>query len=140
VPVVTAIASSCLVCRHTLADINPSFENDTKIVAMPPRQSTFSNCEEAVECDVEIDRQQAQSVCMHSGVGLAHVASHNAQFSAAFEEQKTIYRMFDHRQSDPVRCRAGFWYFEETRDAVPTIPLGICLENLEPNSRLNGQF
>jgi hypothetical protein len=77
VPVVTAIASSCLVCRHTLADINPSFENDTKIVAMPPRQSTFSNCEEAVECDVEIDRQQAQSVCMHSGVRLAHVASDN---------------------------------------------------------------
>jgi hypothetical protein len=36
VPVITAIASACLVNRDTLADIKPSFENDTNIVPMPP--------------------------------------------------------------------------------------------------------
>jgi hypothetical protein len=77
---------------------------------------------------------------MQSGVRLANVVSHNAQIWAAFEEQKAIYRMFDHQQSNPVRCRAGFWYFEETRDAVLTITFGNCLENAEPDLPLNGQF
>jgi hypothetical protein len=36
VPVIIAIASACLVNRGTLADIKPSFENDTNIVPMPP--------------------------------------------------------------------------------------------------------
>jgi hypothetical protein len=36
VPVITAIASACLVNRDTLADIKPSFENDTNIIPMPP--------------------------------------------------------------------------------------------------------
>jgi hypothetical protein len=36
VPVITAIASACWVNRDTLADIKPSFENDTNIVPMPP--------------------------------------------------------------------------------------------------------
>jgi hypothetical protein len=36
VPLITTIASACSVNRDTLADIKPSFENDTKIVSMPP--------------------------------------------------------------------------------------------------------
>jgi hypothetical protein len=80
VPVITAIASSCLVARDTLADINPSFENDTNIVPMPPKK--------------------AQSVCMHLGVRSANVVSLNAQFSATIKEQQANCRMFDHRQSN----------------------------------------
>jgi hypothetical protein len=57
--VITAIASSCLVNRDTLADINPSFENDTNIVPMPPDEVAFSNCEKAVERDVEVYRKKA---------------------------------------------------------------------------------
>jgi hypothetical protein len=106
--VITAIASSCLVNRDTLADINPSFENDTNIVPMPPEKSAFSNCEKVVERDVEVYRKKAQSICMHLGVRSANVVSYNAQFSATIKEQQAICKMFDHRQSNPVRCRAGF--------------------------------
>jgi hypothetical protein len=42
VPVITAIASPCLVNSDTLADINPMFENDTNVVPIPPEQSAFS--------------------------------------------------------------------------------------------------
>jgi hypothetical protein len=55
VPMIAAIASSCLVNRDTLGDINPTFESDTNIVAMPPEQSAFANCEKVVERDVEAD-------------------------------------------------------------------------------------
>jgi hypothetical protein len=101
VPVITAIASPCLVNRDPLADINPSFENHTNIVAMPPEQSAFSNCEKVVERDVEAYRKKAQSICMHLGVRSADVVSCNAQFSATIKEQQSIGRMFDHRQSNP---------------------------------------
>jgi hypothetical protein len=59
VPVITAIASSCLVNRNTLADIKPSFEKDTNIVLPPPRQPTSSNSEKVVERDVEVYRKKA---------------------------------------------------------------------------------
>jgi hypothetical protein len=100
VPVITAIASSCLVARDTLADINPSFENDTNIVPMPPKKAAFCNCEKAVKRDVEVYRKKAQSVCMHLGVRSANVVSLNAQFSATIKEQQANCRMFDHRQSN----------------------------------------
>ncbi len=100
VPVITAIASSCLVNRDTLADINPSFEFDTNIVPIPPEQSAFSNCEKVVERDVEVYRKKAQSICMHLGVRSANVVSYNAQFSTTIKEQQAICRMFYHRQSN----------------------------------------
>jgi hypothetical protein len=59
VPVITAIASARLVNRDTLADIKPSFENDTNIVPMPPEEAAFSNCEKVVERDVEVYRKKA---------------------------------------------------------------------------------
>jgi hypothetical protein len=90
-----------LVNRDTLADINPSFESDTNIIPMPPVQSTFSNCEKAVERDEKAYRKKAQSISMHLGVRSADVVSYNAQFSATIKEQQAIYRMFDHRQSNP---------------------------------------
>jgi hypothetical protein len=60
---ITAIASA-IACfnRDTLADIKPSFENDTNIVAIPPPESALSNRVIIVECDVEIYRKQAQSI------------------------------------------------------------------------------
>jgi hypothetical protein len=64
VPLITAIASAiaCLINRDTLADIKPSFENDTNIVATPPPESALSNRVKIVERDVEIYRKQAQSI------------------------------------------------------------------------------
>jgi hypothetical protein len=59
VPVITAIASARLVNRDTLADIKPSFENDTDVVPMPPEEAAFSNCEKVVERDVEAYRKKA---------------------------------------------------------------------------------
>jgi hypothetical protein len=44
---------------NPLADIKPSFEDDTDIVPTPPRQSAFSNCEKVVERDVEVYRKEA---------------------------------------------------------------------------------
>ena len=58
-PLITAIASACLVNRDALADIKPSFKDDTDIVPTPPRQSAFSNCEKVVERDVEVYRKEA---------------------------------------------------------------------------------
>ena len=58
-PVITAIASACLINRDTLADIKPSFENDTNIVLPPPREPTSSNSEKVVERDVEVYRKEA---------------------------------------------------------------------------------
>ena len=107
-PVTTAIASSCLVSRDTLVDINPMFENDTNIVPMPPEQSAFSNCEKVIERDVEVYRKKPQSICMHLGVRSADVVSYDAPFSTTIEEQRSFCRMFDHRQSNPYVCRAGF--------------------------------
>ena len=95
-PVITAIASACLVNRDTLADIKPSFENDTNIVPTPPEQSAFSNCEKVVERGVEVYRKKAQSICMHYGVRSANVVSYNAQFPTAIKEQQAICGMFDH--------------------------------------------
>jgi hypothetical protein len=57
--VITAIASACLVNRDTMADIKPSFENDTNIVPISPRELAFSNCEKVVERDVEGYRKKA---------------------------------------------------------------------------------
>jgi hypothetical protein len=94
-------AIACLINRDKLADINPSFENDTNIVPIPPRESAFSNCEKVVERDVEVYRKKAQSICMHLGVRSANVVSYNAQFSATIKEQQAICGMFDHRQSNP---------------------------------------
>ena len=37
----------------------PSLENDTNFVPMPPDKSAFSNCEKAVERDVEVYRKKA---------------------------------------------------------------------------------
>jgi hypothetical protein len=110
VPVITAIASvtAFLVSRDTLADIKPSFENDTNIVPTPPEQSAFSNCEKVVERDVEMYRKKAQSKCMHYGVRSANVVSYNAQFPAAIKEQQAICGMFDHVALQSVRGRAGF--------------------------------
>jgi hypothetical protein len=51
--------SACLVKRDTLADIKPSFENDTNIVLMPPEESAFSNREKVIERDVEVYRKKA---------------------------------------------------------------------------------
>jgi hypothetical protein len=59
VPVITAIASACLVNRDTMADIKPSFENDTNIVPISPRELAFSNGEKVVERDVEGYRKKA---------------------------------------------------------------------------------
>jgi hypothetical protein len=43
--IITGLASAIawLIDRDTLADINPTFELDTEIVAIPPEQSAFSN-------------------------------------------------------------------------------------------------
>ena len=107
-PAIHAIASSRLVSRNTLGDINPTFENDTHIVPMPPEQSAFSNCEKIVERDEEVYRNKAQSICMYLGVRSADVVSFNAQFSTTIKEQQAVRGMFDHRQSNPYVCRAGF--------------------------------
>jgi hypothetical protein len=58
-PVITAIANACLVNSDTLADIKPSFENDTNIVPVPPEEAAFSNGEKVVERDVEVCRKKA---------------------------------------------------------------------------------
>ena len=58
-PLIIAIASACLVNSDTLADIKPSFENDTDIVPMPPEEAAFSNCEKVVERDVKVYRKKA---------------------------------------------------------------------------------
>jgi hypothetical protein len=62
VPVIAAIASACLVSRDTLADIKPSFKDDTNIVPTPPREPAFSDCEKVVERDVEVYRKETQSI------------------------------------------------------------------------------
>jgi hypothetical protein len=110
VPLITAIGSAiaCLINRDTLANIEPSFENDTNIVPIPPEQSAFSNCEKVVERDVEVYRKKAQSICMHYGVRSANVVSYNAQFPATVKEQQAICGMFDHVALHSVRSRAGF--------------------------------
>ena len=92
--------SACLIECDTLADVKPSFENDTHIVPIPPRESAFSNCEKVVERDVEGNRKKAESIRMHHGVRSANVVSHDAQFSAATKEQQAIHVMFDHGQSN----------------------------------------
>jgi hypothetical protein len=76
--------ASRLVSRDTLANIKPSFENDTNIVTIPPEQSAFSNCEKVVERDVEMYRK------------------------ATLKEQQATCGMFDHVALQSVRGRAGF--------------------------------
>ena len=96
---------------------------------MPPEQSAFSNGEKIIECDVEVYRKKAQSICMHPGVRSANVVSDNAQLSATIKEEQAD------RQSDPyVAARAL------VRDAAPTISLCNRLGNQEPKLKLNGQF
>ena len=51
-----------LIEDDVLADIKPSFKDDTNIVPIPPRQSAFSNCEKVVERDVEVYRKEAQAI------------------------------------------------------------------------------
>ena len=53
------LKSAGLVKHDALANIKPSFENDTNIVAVPPQQSAFSNCVKIVECYVKVYRKQA---------------------------------------------------------------------------------
>ena len=96
-PAIHAIDSSRLVSRKTLGDINPTFENDTHIVPMPPEQSAFSNCEKIVERDEEVYRNKAQSICMYLGVRSADVVSFNAQFSTTIKEQLSFCIMFYHQ-------------------------------------------
>ena len=48
-----------LIEHDTLADIKPSFKDDTNIVPTPPRESASSNCEKIVERDVEVYRKEA---------------------------------------------------------------------------------
>jgi hypothetical protein len=103
-----------LVNRDTLADIKPSFKDDTNIVTMPPRESASSNCEKVVERDVEVYRKKAQLICMHYGVRSANVVSYNAQFAAAFKEQQAICGMVDHVALQSVRGRAGFGTFRNS--------------------------
>ncbi len=110
-------------------------KNNTDIVAIPPQQSAFCNCEKVVDRDVEAYREKAQSICMHLGIRLGDVVSHNAQFSATFKEQQTICGMLDHRQSNP--CVAALAL---VRDATLTIALCNRHGNLEPDLELNGQF
>ena len=61
-PLITAIAGACFVNRDALADIKPSFKDDTNIVPIPPLESAFSNCEKVVERDVEVYRKEAESI------------------------------------------------------------------------------
>jgi hypothetical protein len=48
-----------LVAHNALADIKPSYENDTNIVPKPPREAAFSNSEKVVERNVEMYRNEA---------------------------------------------------------------------------------
>jgi hypothetical protein len=48
-----------LIARDGLADIKPSFKDDTNIVPIPPREPAFSNCAKGVERDVEVYRNEA---------------------------------------------------------------------------------
>ena len=54
--------SVCLIEGDALADIKPSFKDDTNIVPMPPRELASSNCEKVVERDVEVYRKEAQAI------------------------------------------------------------------------------
>jgi hypothetical protein len=54
--------SVCLIEGDALADIKPSFNDDTNIVPMPPRELASSNCEKVVERDVEVYRKKAESI------------------------------------------------------------------------------
>ena len=58
----------------TLADIKPSFKDDTEIVPTPPRQSAFSNCEKVVERDVKVSKV---SIDLGKGAVNALVLSNN---------------------------------------------------------------
>ena len=62
VRVIAAIASFCSFNREMLADIKPSFENDTNIVPVPPNKAAFGNREKVVKRDVEIYRKKSQLV------------------------------------------------------------------------------
>ena len=96
--------------RNALGDVDPAFESDADIVPTPPEQSTLSNREKVIERDEEVYRKKAQSICMYYGVRLADIVSHNAQFSATIKKQEPIYRMFDHRQSNPYVLPRWLWY------------------------------
>ena len=106
-PVTSAIASSCLVIRDTLGDIDPAFESDANIVPMPPEKSAFSNRKKIVERDVEVYREKAQSICTNLRVRKANVVSYDAPFLTTIIEQQSFGIMFDHRQSNPYVCRTG---------------------------------
>jgi hypothetical protein len=54
--------SVCLIEGDALADVKPSFKDDTNIVPMPPRELASSNCEKVVERDVEVYRKKAESI------------------------------------------------------------------------------
>jgi hypothetical protein len=97
-----------------MGDINPTFESDANIVLISPEQSTLSNCEKVIERDEEVYREKAKSICMYYGVRLADIVSHNAQFSATIKKQEAIYRMLDHRQSNPYVLPRWLWYCEGT--------------------------
>ncbi|MHC2292409.1 hypothetical protein [Bradyrhizobium barranii] len=45
--------SAYLIKRDTLADIKPSFKEDTDIVPPSPHEPAFCNCKKAVKRDVE---------------------------------------------------------------------------------------
>ena len=51
-----------LIEGDVLADIKPSFKDDTNIVPIPPLELASSNCEKVVERDVEVYRKEAESI------------------------------------------------------------------------------
>jgi hypothetical protein len=91
----------CASSSYTLADVKPSFDNDSNIVTTPPSEAALSNSKKVIERDVEVYRKKAQSIGMHYGASSAYVVSHNGHFSSAIKEQQAIHGMFDHRQSNP---------------------------------------
>ena len=108
-PVTTAIASSCLVSRDTLADIDPYFRKRHQYRPDTSKAVGVSNCEKVIERDVEAYREKSQSFCVHLGARSADVVSYNAQFAAMVAEQHALDGMFDHRQSIRTLPR-WLWY------------------------------
>ncbi|MEY9528192.1 hypothetical protein ABIF70_009333 [Bradyrhizobium japonicum] len=104
--------SAYLIKRDTLADIKPSFKEDTDIVPPSPHEPAFCNCKKAVKRDVEVYWKKTQPISVDLGVCPANAVSSNAQFSA-FKKKQAICGMLDHVPSS-VRGRAGFGTFRNS--------------------------
>ena len=84
---------------NTLIGINPSLKSNADVVAVPPNEAAFTNCEKVVKRDVEVRWQKSQLVGMKLRASLAHViADAGAHFSAK-EKQSTNW-LSDHLQSN----------------------------------------